>query len=468
MAATIIDSPSLDFLPIHNDVFFTVDSVTSPSTTQVWWYAIIQYPNTISGSVTTPKFYYYPNTLNSNQVVFNISPVVESYLKIDHSNLFLNYAPLLMQQCNDYLCVRIYIGERDINGNETQTDYTQTYIMFDGYFEDWEFDSGKSFIYTNIPDISTLQSPYNLVLGVPEYPDCVRNFEATSDWDKIDWNAPAHLTYDDPVNLSAMLPIHIPVRNYSHNLNTYILEVVVRCKDGQYKDFYKDITGSINTGLNYDNLVAFNFNRFTLNSVVWDAVTVPTGKSNQIDWNEDDKYAVFLLTRTGRTLCYTRPILFAHTCAPFGDTLRHYTIGYKTTQSSWQTIPFVMKADKSYDVKHSEYNKYIGSVDENYTNQSSARTIIKTNVEASLVLRTDWLDEYQIKQIEDLLKSREVYLLEPDRKNNSINSQTVGFTDSAVWTPVLVKTADYDIQYKKQDKLVRYDIEFEYSKNKTK
>lgn len=468
--ATFFYKPMEDFLPIHNDIFFKVNNISNPDTTKVYWYANIQYPNSVLGTETTPKFYYSPNRLNGDSVTFNVKDVLESYLKIDYSNLFQTVYPTVFANCNDYIIVDIHIGERNISGAETDMDFTKNYILFDGYFEDWQFKQ-QSDHYCNIPTGIMLQAPYNQVLGVPEYPEARRDFEQSNDWDSIEWNGPYHMAFADGLRLSAFLPFHIPIHPYDINSRSYWLQLVVRCKDGQYKVKEKDITADLNNNRNYDNIKSFYFNEYSLNQgIIWDNQTIPAGKNPYIDWSEDYRYAVFIWINAGLGMrrALTRPILFGPACSPYGDRFRHFTIGYKTLQSSWQTIPFTTSSTVKDNKSNEEYNQYIGFMDDGYIMQSPDRTVLRNEVKRTLTLRTDWLNTYQIKQIEDMICSKHVYVLQPTKRNNFPPDMTIGFTDDVEWQPVIVKNTNYEIQYKNQDKLVRYNIDFEYSKNKVR
>ena len=462
--ATITQCPSVTYLPLGSYAEYMIGNITNPYSTKVYWYAEVMHANTNDPAITTPKFYYNPDPLNNNRVIFDPHRILDSYCEVDTTPNVLPTSPVFKQTCNDYILYRIHVGERDINGVETDTAITGFYVGYKGVSELFNYNPllyDRQHFYVTVPEISA----YNMWLGVNKSGESQVGFELTQNWDGIDWNGPTHYNYADDDNLAAYNFFAVACHGYTHNVPDTLLKVVVKCKDGQYKVFNKDITSSISTSNNFDNFIYLNLSANTLNSITFDWSTVPTGKNAYIDWNEDDVYAVMICGKDAYThwVCRQRPILFRPICSRY----RHYTVAWKTNEVTWDNMVFAKKSHEHIKSEKTTYSKLknlplLGGWD-----GSRGKTIVDMKPTKTITLNTGWLDDYGISQIQSLIESKFVYILV---------QTTIGaaypFTDGTTadkkvtrWIPVIVNDATYDLYDRGQDKLVSYTITFSYAIN---
>lgn len=127
---------------------------------------------------------------------------------------------------------------------------------------------------------------------------------------------------------------------------------------------------------------------------------------------------------------------------------KRFKIDYQAQAGGYGYCLFGMKSFKSIKTKKETYNKYKNY----YDNTGTDRNIIVSNskLEGSYVLNTDWLEQLDIDEIEELLISPSLFLV--DENNNTI--------------PVYIESVEKIINDKSQDKLVQYEIEVKEAINR--
>jgi hypothetical protein len=108
----------------------------------------------------------------------------------------------------------------------------------------------------------------------------------------------------------------------------------------------------------------------------------------------------------------------------------------------WDFITFFKARTENWDVKSKEYSLMPNDIDYNiYKGQSKA---FNYEAKQSIKINTGWVDEYYNELIKDLMTSETILL---DNK------------------PVKLKTMTTDLKTSLQDKMINYQIEFEYNYN---
>lgn len=194
-----------------------------------------------------------------------------------------------------------------------------------------------------------------------------------------------------------------------------------------------------------------------LNAFSWTDIQLWDGTLNYIDPSEDAYY--FITVSDYSDVATTLLDIEANTpqgnkwvgfeivpCNPY----KVFNILYQTTEGGWWQIRADRKHQNETKVETSiKYNPWIpvgGGVP--LENFATYKQVMHTDADGSITLNTDWIDNQgNISEIEDMIISPRIFLVED------------GLTP--VYTPVLLKDSTYQIYDKGQDKLFRYEFEFE-------
>lgn len=113
-------------------------------------------------------------------------------------------------------------------------------------------------------------------------------------------------------------------------------------------------------------------------------------------------------------------------------------------KGGWEFITFFKARTESWEVKNKEYQLLPNDLDYNaFRGESKA---FNYEAKQTIKINTGWLDEYYNNLIKEMMTSETILL------NN-------GFT------PVKLKTMKTDLKTSLQDKMINYEIEFEYNYN---
>lgn len=137
--------------------------------------------------------------------------------------------------------------------------------------------------------------------------------------------------------------------------------------------------------------------------------------------------------------------IFKAECEPKYKPIR---IDYINKNGIWDFITFFKARTESYDVKNKEYQLLPDSVDYNYLRGESK--FFNYEAKQSIKVNTGWLDESYNTLIKDLMVSETILLYD--------------YSDST-YKPVKLKTMTTDLKTSLQDKMINYQIEFEYNYN---
>ncbi len=208
------------------------------------------------------------------------------------------------------------------------------------------------------------------------------------------------------------------------------------------KLFYKDITFSSSPEPSYQMYhlpVGIN----ELNNMSWTGMEIPTGRTPNINPNEDVAYFIWLAN--GALKPTHRAVGFEiDTCS---SRFKHYTVYYQSPKGGWWYINMDKRSEKTTNVNKTTMKNYLSY---NYIEKKEIK-VIHTETQGLYKLQTDWLrNQADVEDIKDMLESPNIYLLDEDE--NII--------------PVTVNNSTYEIKNVAQDKLVNYTITFNEAFNK--
>jgi len=124
------------------------------------------------------------------------------------------------------------------------------------------------------------------------------------------------------------------------------------------------------------------------------------------------------------------------------------TVEYVNKYGGWDFITFFKARTENWEVKNKEYQLLPNDVDYNiFRGQSKA---FNYEAKQSIKVNTGWLDESYNELIKDLMVSETILLKD---------------TIDASLQPVKLKTMKTDLKSSLQDKMINYEIEFEYNFN---
>lgn len=208
------------------------------------------------------------------------------------------------------------------------------------------------------------------------------------------------------------------------------------------KTFYKDITFSSSTEPRYQMYhlpVGIN----ELNNMSWSGMEIPTGRSSNINPNEDAAYCI--LISNGVANPTHRVVGFEiDTCS---SRFKQYTVYYQSPKGAWWTITMDKRSDVIDNVQKTTMKNYLSY---NYI-EKKEHSVVYNEARGDIKLTSNWLDnQSDIDDIKDMIESPNVYLVDEDEN----------------MMPVVVANSAYEIKQIAQDKLVNYTITFNEAFNK--
>lgn len=198
-----------------------------------------------------------------------------------------------------------------------------------------------------------------------------------------------------------------------------------------------------------------------LNNISWDSISLSGGTLNYIDPSEDKYYFI--------TVCgydsFGNIIPQVSANMPQGNKwvgfeivpcnqYKVYNILYQTTEGGWWQIRCDRKHSKETKVETNiKYNPWYPTPYGAFiTNDATFKQVMHTNADGSITLNTNWIENQGIiREIEDMIISPRIFLVEDTELG----------AKSPVYTPVLLKDSTYQVYDKGQDRLFRYEFEFE-------
>jgi hypothetical protein len=198
-----------------------------------------------------------------------------------------------------------------------------------------------------------------------------------------------------------------------------------------------------------------------LNAFTWDDIELLDGTLNYIDPSEDAYY--FITVGDYSDMATTLFDIEWHTPSGYKwvgfeivpcNQYKVYNILYQTSEGGWWQIRCDRKHSKETKVETNiKYNSwYPTSYGTFITNDATFKQVMHTSADGSITLNTNWIENQGIiSEIEDMIISPRIFLVEDTELG----------AKSPVYTPVLLKDSTYQVYDKGQDRLFRYEFEFE-------
>jgi len=123
-------------------------------------------------------------------------------------------------------------------------------------------------------------------------------------------------------------------------------------------------------------------------------------------------------------------------------------VNYINKKGAWDFITFFKARTENWEVKNKEYQLLPDDV--NYNPLRGESKAFNYEAKQSIKLNTGWLDESYNELIKDLMTSETILLYD---------------YETEIYKPVKLKTMTTDLKTSLQDKMINYQIEFEYNYN---
>lgn len=238
------------------------------------------------------------------------------------------------------------------------------------------------------------------------------------------------------------------IKNYNRNIRLTDYATLTFKASGTYET--SKIRVETNTGKRFDktvsvsglldhNIINIGVGPANINSTTWTTVT-PGGSTIT---SSDSYYDVYIFeSSTKRTHKIVRYNIVTDCIYDY------YRVDYQALNGGFNYIPFIMKHYKTISSKKEIYEKKLP-----YTPAQTdiGSKVFSNTVMQSIELNTDWLTQEEVDEVEEMILSPVLYLID---KDNLI-------------TPIVLLSVKKDIKKVSQDKLVQYNFEFEYA-NKIK
>ena len=131
---------------------------------------------------------------------------------------------------------------------------------------------------------------------------------------------------------------------------------------------------------------------------------------------------------------------------------------FLNSNGAWDSFTFGKKSQKVYEVNRSSYDKSAGKDSTQYVRRAEdmKNVVFDTEIKVLVEAFTDYLDEYDSKIVEDLLRSPEVYLVQEASPYNSEVKNTH-------LMPIKINKKSVEEYQKKYKRLFQHSIQFEYN-----
>jgi hypothetical protein len=219
--------------------------------------------------------------------------------------------------------------------------------------------------------------------------------------------------------------------DYSYSPDRFAVKVID--KNGGVRLLIKNITILSNAARNYqfwDQPVGIT----ELNAITYDSV-IGTGSSDIT--TDDIAYFVEFYIQSGSKYTH-KPVGFRIIDC---DIYEPYTVIYASADGGDAYMPMTMKNYREERIKRNTMDNYLPH---NYNYASKVTRVLEVDSKEYYSLSTNWfINQYQVQEMHDLLKSPRVFLYK-----------------DGIYIPVIVENATYNVKNKNQDKLISYNVVF--------
>ena len=269
---------------------------------------------------------------------------------------------------------------------------------------------------------------------------------------RIAWNG--CVDFESSVDLStyiskfkpstSTLGSYLNIKNYNRNISlndyatlTFFRNYPYTAYDAPYKYVVTTNTGKVftktlPTGTTYLNHIGIG--PHNINTTTW--TTVSPGGSTITE--TDNSYTVQMQNSSGTPVMKT--VTYNLICSKYDK----YKVDFQTDDGGFSYVNFYNKHFKSIENKKETYSSILPY---SYSTTDIGYNVYSNTTNRIITLNTDWLNDYEIAEVENLLSSPKLFMVD----NNGIT------------TSMLIQSVTTDIKKTNQDKLVSYTIDFIYA-----
>lgn len=404
MAYTVHVEPG-NFQPAYNDLTFRVSCSDYGST--AFKYNFYTYVN--GTLVNTTKLYPRPD----GSCNFNPSSIIQQYISRYHQPTLATYKEgSSTTEVVKYKVVMKY--EYETGG--TLTEYsgntgTDKYVW--NGVADWvSAQSIATWVARYEPSTSTLGKAFNFI------------------WNGESASNGILLNILDKRNITFM-------RRTAAGVNTaYSFDVYVSCRDGNHKQYNLTLPAITTNPGSYIFHMPIGITE--LNGITWSSTAIPSGKSSQINFDEDFGMLIRVMNVDGDPVSESYYFTFVEENCKYD----HYTVEYQTSAGGYGYVNFDMKHFKQLNSEKSVYDKILPY---SYDSTNRVSTVYGNLANEQITLNTDWIKEQDIvSEIKDMILSPELWLID----------------NAGVIIPVYIDKYTFQEMNVAQDKLTSYTVTF--------
>jgi len=469
MATLIEQSPRFQYLPVGQEVIFTVSNTSVVSSfTNVKFIAEVHIssngvPNLATNNDVVGTFKTSPN--NAGVGMFDFRPIIESFVNSDHKALANSSYKTAV---NTNLRTPLHLIDK-FSGNNNS--FRHLAIRFTVQYIDLAGDL--------ITDTFINSANFNIINGYLKYTD---NLEIGTGNNISDFGfnmRQFELLYN---TTTAGFLTNAPTTQYA-NIEDYGTVAMLNIET-----VYKLPSGGLNPGVRY---IAFTF-LLEDGSTVNDSIEIVDIADGGFSHTQQDRaynkiayagvfpanlqgWSTVFNTNINNIVSYTF-IVQSYLGAAAAPASKTYQVnincptlkGYEPIRltwlnqwGAWDYYTFTMKSSKTISTKGSTYQQLAGSWNESTYRLDSfkgGKKAFRVNATEKITMNTDFVNESESAWFEELINSPEVYILkgfQTDDANTALNNYVI---------PVRLTTSNYTKKTVANDKLMQYTFEVEKSK----
>lgn len=452
----IIQTPAREWLPSANPILYTI--MTSNPYTRLSYYIDVNINGNAAARLKYPVY-------DRNELTINLQRIVNTYLDDVFVNDITTFTTSQDESCSlqikvteEYwdgtqmfvdtagatasLVIYIWRSAADFHNQRRVWDWYKKFDLMSntGYNRFGKFLGVKNWVQPSITTNTYQPSGETYYIG--------RDYIFENPY-KIGWASKrtmSFFTFSAFTNGSKHTQfLNVWCYNKEHKLTkTFQYQI----HNATYSDAtYRDRVGSIPVGAE------------DLNNLISGTATLYYGVRNYIDSNEDKYYFVSLSDNGNTQLApgVTMPASIKWVCFEIVpcDRFEVWNILYKTAEGGWWQIRCDRKHTKETEVKTNIKHNVWGQPAYNVLpNDARFKQVMHTQATGTWTLNTDWIDNQGIvDEIEEMIKSPSIYLV------GNIND--TADPTYLKYIPVILKDSTYQIYDKEQDRLFKYEFEFE-------
>jgi len=468
MATLIEQNPLYDQLVVGQDIIFTVsNSVIVSNQSNVKFIAEVHISNDLPPnlSVSTDVIGTFKTTPNNAGVgIFNLSPVLESFVKSDNLAGFNSeykttnqgdesVVPIHLidkysrnRNALSYLAIQFKIEHTDADGVLITTDAVNSlpYNIFNGYLK-----------YTDILDLA--DTPFTQTTGNNFGYPIPQKFTLAQDSGQFLTNAPTtqYANINDYGSFSFLTIQSKPTKIRLVYYNSSNVSI------GQEDVNYTFANGA----LPYLNASAskrlFYFGGFPANLRNWSATFNALVTAGTI---EGGYYTVEPLL--GAATNFGQKYTINVNC-PNTKGFESIRLCWLNQWGAWDYYTFTMKSSKTISTKGSTYRQLEGTWNEStykVNGFKGGKKAFRVNATEKITMNTDFVNESETEWFEELINSPEVFILEGFQSDLQFSGALTIPAMNQYVTPVRLTTSSYTKKTIANDKIMQYTFEVEKSK----